>query len=130
MVKDIEKATEGYSTVLGLKPWKRGVTDVPETGCRSNFIPLGEQSILLIQPVVPATPIARFLEEHGEGLFNVCLLVDDLAEEIKSLRASGALVTNPVDLTSFPWPMREAWIERESTMGVNINLIESVKKKQ
>ena len=128
LVPDIEKALNLFTTVFGLRPWKYGVTEVPEEGIKSVIIPVGKgnlESIELLEPIDSQSPYGRFLQERGEGLYHISLLVDNLDAEVKSLRDKGVSVDEAYQLPpSFPIPARIAWVDPKSAFGVTIELVE------
>lgn len=88
IVKDIDKAVKYYESI-GIGPW----VDYPplgefkelkmpdEDGFRAitfKYVQLGPVQIQLGQPNEGDTPQKRFLEEHGEGVFHVGFVLDDV----------------------------------------------------
>ena len=60
---------------------------------------------------------------NGEGLFHICLAVDDVDAEIKSLKARGAEVLEIPPSPSIPY--KRGFIRRRSAKGVLIELVPS-----
>jgi len=58
------------------------------------MLPAGDSRIELLEPTVPDSPIAKFLEKRGPGLHHVAIRVPDLAAAAGRLRASGARLLN------------------------------------
>jgi methylmalonyl-CoA epimerase len=54
------------------------------------MIPLGESSIVLLEPTSADSPVGRFLEQRGEGLHHVALHVQDISGTLEALKAKGA----------------------------------------
>ena len=78
-VKDAEKTSKLYVNTLGLKiehdevvmdQGVRAIMMVPENGQSS--------AIELLEPVIPESPINKFLDNKGEGMHHVCDLVNDI----------------------------------------------------
>lgn len=100
VVRNIEEALEVYTKVLGFNPPPAGIIDVPEYGVKSAMLPIGNNYIELLESTQPDNLASQILEQRGEGLLHVCIEVDDVEAEIKSLKERG------VDVTEVP-PMGE-----------------------
>ena len=74
-VRSIEHAQRIYQA-LGLTVLKEEEED---EGVRSVMIPLGDSRLRLLEPLDKTTSVARFLDQHGEGLHHVALHVDDIS---------------------------------------------------
>lgn len=89
-VRDAEKTSLLYSETLGLKIEHDEV--VMDQGVRAiMMIPENSNSsaIELLEPVVPESPINKFLDNKGEGMHHVCYLVSDIWEGISHLKSMG-----------------------------------------
>jgi catechol 2,3-dioxygenase-like lactoylglutathione lyase family enzyme len=88
IVRDIEKAVKYYESI-GIGPW----VDYPPLGefkelkmpdadgfraITFKYVQLGPVQIQLGQPGKGDTPQGRFLKEHGEGVFHVGFVMDDV----------------------------------------------------
>ena len=101
VVKDIDKATQFYTSVLGLGPfgvfeWPRAEAmvgaEVRRFGMKVAFAALGDVSLELIQ-VLSGEPIhAEFVSRTGGGLHHLGFYVDDM----------------------------EGWIERFAKLGIGV----------
>ncbi len=98
VVKDLRKAIDRYATAFELR---RG-SEMAYNGIRSCFlyIPGTSQSIYLVQPVDSESPVSAFMGKDEQGLFGVAVLVDDLDEEVKSMRNRGIKVNDPTKVPS------------------------------
>ena len=54
---------------------------------RVAMVPVGESRIELLEPTVPESTIAKFLEKRGPGLHHVALQVTNLAETVERLKS-------------------------------------------
>ena len=88
-VSSIDEA-RGLYEALGLTI--EHVEEVPAEGVRVAFIPCGESSIELLEPMDEASPVARFLERRGPGIHHLCLGTSDVAGDDARLRAAGLSV--------------------------------------
>jgi methylmalonyl-CoA/ethylmalonyl-CoA epimerase len=85
VVRDMEQAMRFYRDTLGLHVHK--VETIEEQGVKAALLTLGDSEIELLEPVVPDTGVARYLERRGEGLHHVCFQVDDIERDLKLLKA-------------------------------------------
>jgi methylmalonyl-CoA epimerase len=84
-VRSIEQAQRIYQA-LGLHVLKEEEED---EGLRSVMIPLGDSRLRLLEPLDETTSVARFLEQHGEGLHHVALHVDDISGTFEEMKQAG-----------------------------------------
>jgi len=120
-VRDLDKAVKYYLDVLG------GVQECPvfqsATGDRKMArISVGKVSIELITPLGSDSPIAEFLEKHGEGLHHIGIDVGDIEEEIEALDARGVGLLNKEPIIRKGH--RAAYINPEAINGVSVELME------
>jgi methylmalonyl-CoA epimerase len=66
-----------------------GEETVPEQKVKIAFLPVEGTRLELLEPTAPDSPIAGFIERHGEGLHHLCLRVDDVGAAMERLRAQG-----------------------------------------
>jgi len=91
LVKDINEGISRYRDLLGLGEFI--VEELPGRGVITARVALGEQWLVLVQPVdVDGIP-ARHLAEHGEGFFLISFAVDDLQHAADSVVAAGSNMT-------------------------------------
>ncbi len=76
-----------YRDTLGLQV--RRLEMIEEQGVKAALLVLGNSEIELLEPVVPDTGIARYLEHKGEGLHHLCFQVDSVEEACRRLRSAG-----------------------------------------
>jgi methylmalonyl-CoA/ethylmalonyl-CoA epimerase len=84
-VRSIEQAQRLYQA-LGLTVLKQEEED---EGVRSVMIPLGDSRLRLLEPLDKTTSVARFLEQHGEGVHHVALHVDDISSTFEEMKQAG-----------------------------------------
>jgi methylmalonyl-CoA/ethylmalonyl-CoA epimerase len=92
VVRSIEASLPRYRTLLGLEAESEPRVFEPQ-GVRLCFLPTGREPaarIELVEPVDPASGVARFLASRGEGLHHVCLVTDDLPATLDALAAAEA----------------------------------------
>jgi methylmalonyl-CoA/ethylmalonyl-CoA epimerase len=97
-VRDLDQAVRQWTEVFGLKVVDR--FDVPGEGVRSVILSTGPRygesaCVELMQPLDPddhSQPIARWLAEHGDGVYHLAFRVDDIDSSEQSLADSGARI--------------------------------------
>jgi methylmalonyl-CoA epimerase len=85
VVSSIDDAYSFYRDALGLKVVREEV--IEDQGVRAALLDLGNSLLELLEPVVPDTGIARYLERKGEGLHHVCLEVPDIDGALADLKS-------------------------------------------
>lgn len=122
VVRDLDKAAELFSDILGLGAWDKRVAEDSENGVRLLSVPTGNTFIELIQPIRSDNRFARFLKERGEGLFHLCFFTEEFDKEIELWKKKGYSAEIET-ANSFPGhPFRLAWLSPESANGVWIEL--------
>ena len=58
-----------------------------DQGVKAALLDIGNSFLELLEPIMPDTGIARFLEKRGEGLHHVCLEVDDIHAALADLKS-------------------------------------------
>ena len=91
----VRSIAEGRALYEAMGLRVEAVEEVPDEGVRVAFIPCGESSIELLEPLSPESPIARFIEKRGPGIHHVCLASDDLRADDALLRQGGFEVLRP-----------------------------------
>lgn len=117
VVRNLDDALSMCLRLLGIMPnyVKRFETEKNH----SAFLPIGKNFIKLLQPIQPETPAANFLQTYGEGIYHICLTVDDLDSEVILLREKGIdiLPSEPESAT------KGIYLNPKYTKGVRIELI-------
>ena len=101
MVRDVQTTAENYWNILGIGPWAiceweepyiydRKYHGRPALGRdRIAIADVGGVQLELCQPVAGESIYRDFLEEHGEGLHHLDLLVDDVDNAARILARDG-----------------------------------------
>ena len=63
---------------------------LPEHATSLAMFPVGETYIELLESDKPGTGTSKWIAEHGEGLFHICLEVEDIDASMAELRAKGS----------------------------------------
>ena len=86
-VHSLEASIPFYRDVLGME--FEGTEVVAEQKVRVAFLVVGESRIELLEPTAADSPVARFLDKHGEGTHHLAYEVDDLAATLAGLKQQG-----------------------------------------
>lgn len=104
VVRDLDGAVRRYYEYFGIGPWRiyrfdeSTVSDATLHGRPANLrirvaiATLGEVALELIEPADDDSVFAEFLTDHGEGLCNLTLEVDDYDAALDTLAGRGAQV--------------------------------------
>src|SRR4030042_6169908 len=86
-VKDLDAGKKLYGSNLGLA--LKGDEVVESQKVKVSFIGVGESNLELLIPTADDSPVAKFLENKGEGFHHLALEVEDLAGALEELKAAG-----------------------------------------
>jgi methylmalonyl-CoA/ethylmalonyl-CoA epimerase len=92
VVKDAEAALKNYTGMYGFKVMMR--MEGPGGEFKVIQASLGDITLEFIQPMKPGTAHAKFLEERGGGLHHISYVTNDIARELKDLKAKGKQLQN------------------------------------
>ncbi len=114
-VKDLEKARDFFSSILGTKFSK--VMDVEEYDIQSVITPLGME---LVGARSKGGEVEKAIQKNGEGVYAVSLKVPDIEEAISELKEKGLRMIGRSQFGR----LKEAWFHPEDAYGVLIELCE------
>ncbi|HUE60613.1 MAG TPA: methylmalonyl-CoA epimerase [Acidimicrobiales bacterium] len=87
-VRDLDAAIDWYKQTFGANVVHRETVD--RDGVDEALIAVADSYIQLLTPTRQDSPVAKFLENKGEGLHHVGYRVDDCAEALRQAIAAGA----------------------------------------
>jgi methylmalonyl-CoA epimerase len=87
VVRSIDDAFALYRDTLGMSFLKEET--VEDQGVRAALLDMGNSFLELLEPTIPDTGIARYLEKRGEGLHHICLEVEDIHASLAGLKSRG-----------------------------------------
>ncbi len=90
LVRSTDEALRFYEDRLGLRVQSSEEIDSPRA--RLTYLETGNAYLQLVEPLDPASPLAAWLDEHGEGLHHICFGVDDVAEAVAAISDPGSPV--------------------------------------
>lgn len=86
-VKSIEEAKAFWEGVLGVP--MTGEEVVAEQKVKVAFFPMGESEVELLEPTEPDSPVAKFIENKGQGIQHVAFRVENIEKTLEDLKAKG-----------------------------------------
>jgi methylmalonyl-CoA epimerase len=124
-VRNTEDALTFYRDTLGLPVTKQETLDGP--GVQLTHLDMGNLELQLVQPLTDDHPIAKWIQERGEGLHHLCWDVGDNIQTAMERLPDYGLAAKPNEPHSAPQGGSAAFIQPELTRGV---LWEMTTKKQ
>ena len=120
--QDLSAARELYTRLLGTEPYKE--ERVEEQGVTTLFFRTGESKVELLEATRHDSPIATYLERHGEGIHHVAFEVADIRAEMARLRNEGfrLLQEEPTVGADDKWV---CFVHPKSAGGVLVELCQS-----
>jgi methylmalonyl-CoA epimerase len=96
---------------------------LPQYNTRLAMYPVGQTYIELLESDGDNTETARWIAEHGEGLFHICLEVEDIEDALDELKRKGVKLIDEQPRIGHA-NSRIAFIDPKSTGNVVIELVE------
>jgi methylmalonyl-CoA epimerase len=120
-VADLDAAVAWYRAMFGATVAHRERID--SDGVEEALLKVADSYIQLLTPVRPDSPVARYLERHGEGLHHVGYRVADVAAALETMKAEGARV---IDETPRPGSRGTtvAFVHPKAAFGTLIELVQ------
>ena len=120
-VNSLEESVKFYEDILGLK--LQGVETVEEQKVKVAFLPVGDTEIELLEATTPDSPIAKFIENKGQGVQHVAFRVDDLEKALEEMKKLGIRLIDEKPRYG-AGGARIAFLHPKSTNGVLVELCE------
>ncbi|HWF78585.1 MAG TPA: VOC family protein [Caulobacteraceae bacterium] len=93
-VKDLDASVGRYETLYGTQVSDR--SESPQAGMKMAFFRFPDSYVELVSNLGADGPIAKRLEDRGEGVHLIAMKVDDLEKAVAELRDKGVrLVGDP-----------------------------------
>src|SRR5262245_10873039 len=86
-VKDMQAVMRVFRDTLGL-PFEYE-EDFPQYQTKIAMFPVGETYLELLEATGAESDVAKWLAEKGQGLYHICLEVEDIAAALAELKAKG-----------------------------------------
>ena len=120
-VKDMAKMQEIFENKLGIN--LEYEENFPQYNTKIAMYPIGDTYLEVLESNDPKTETSRWIEEHGEGLFHICLEVEDIDSALTELREKGVKLLDEVPRVGHGGA-RIAFLDPESTGNLLIELAE------
>jgi methylmalonyl-CoA/ethylmalonyl-CoA epimerase len=114
-VKNIDEVLPYYEKCLGMKCAAR--EEVASQKVKVAFFPVGDTRIELLEPTSPESPIAKFLEQKGEGVHHIAFDTDSVEDQLKQAKDNGVRLINETPVPG-AHGMQVAFLHPKSTYGV------------
>ena len=101
------------------------IEEVASEGVKTSFFASGPNKIELLQATNPNSPIAKFIENKGEGIHHIAFAVLDIEEEVKRLQNEGFVVLNEIPKKGADNKL-VVFLHPKSTNGVLIELCQEI----
>jgi methylmalonyl-CoA/ethylmalonyl-CoA epimerase len=120
-IKDLEPPKKLYGGSLNLE--HKGDEVVASQKVQVSFFKVGESNIELLLPTAPDSPVAKFLENKGEGFHHLALEVEDIDDAVQELKAAGVRLIDETPREG-AHGTRVAFIHPKSTFGLLVELVQ------
>ena len=115
VVRSIDEAIKYYEKVLGLLC--KGREEIPLQKVRMAFFLVGDVRLELLEPTSADSPVAKYLEKHGEGLHHVAFATDDIIGQLQQAKQAGCNLLNEAPVEGAGGKL-VAFLHPKSTHGV------------
>lgn len=119
-VNDLKEALKLYES-LGLHVDK--IETVEEQKVTTAFIPCGEVNIELLEAIGNEGPVAKFIENRGEGIHHLSIRVKDIEAHLDTLKEKGIRLVDETPRKG-AHNSKIAFIHPKAMKGVLIELCE------
>jgi methylmalonyl-CoA epimerase len=120
-VADLDAAVAWYQSMFGATVAHR--ERVESDGVEEALLRVADSYVQLLTPTTPESPVARYLERHGEGLHHVGYRVADVSSVLETMKSQGARV---IDATPRPGSRGTtvAFVHPKGSFGTLIELVQ------
>jgi len=120
-VRDLDAAVGWYQRTFGARVAHR--ERIEADGVDEVLLAVGGSYVQLLTPWREASPVARFLDRHGEGVHHVGYRVADCGAALEAVRAQGARVVDEHPRTGSRGTT-VAFLHPKGAFGTLIELVE------
>ena len=120
-VKEIKQATRFYTEILGIQ--LQNIEEVTDQKVKVGFFPITDSEIELLESTAPDGPVAKYIENKGEGIQHIAFRVENLAETLQELKAKGVRLIDEAPRKG-AGGAKIAFIHPKETNGVLVELCE------
>jgi methylmalonyl-CoA/ethylmalonyl-CoA epimerase len=120
-VKSMKESRDLFESKLGFE--LEYEEHLPQYHTRLAMYPVGQTYIELLESDREGTETSRWIAEHGEGLFHICLEVEDIESALTELRQKGIKLIDEAPRIGHA-NSKIAFLDPSSTGNVLIELVE------
>lgn len=121
IVADLDSAVDAYQRTLGLGPFE--YEELAERDVATARVRVGDAWIVLVSPRSKDSPVADYLETHGEGFFLMSFGVDNLEQAMAELTGKGSLPADTKPRTGIlGWQVAD--LGTEDSLGARFHVTE------
>ena len=120
-VNDIREVMRIFQEKLGLT--LEYEEDFPQYQTKIAMYPVGQTYLELLQATGPDSDTGKWIAEKGQGLYHICLEVEDIEGALAELKAKGVRLLDERPKPGHGWT-RIAFLDPKSTGDVLIELVE------
>ena len=120
-VNDLDAFVDTLTDKLGLT--LEYTEAFPQYRTKMAMLPVGETYLEVIQPTAPTSDTARWIADRGEGLYHICLEVDDIEGALAELKEKGVRLLDEAPRAGHA-NTRIAFLDPKSTADVLIELVQ------
>jgi methylmalonyl-CoA epimerase len=114
-VRSIDQAKPFFEKVLGLPCEDEEVVESQKV--KTAFFAVGEVHIELLEPTSDDSPIAKFLENKGEGIHHIAYKTDDIENQLNQAKEGGCRLIHETPIAG-AGGKQVAFLHPKSTYGV------------
>jgi methylmalonyl-CoA epimerase len=89
-VRDLDAAVAWYAEMFGASVAHREI--IERDGVEEALLKVADSYIQLLTPISEQSPVAKYLDQRGEGIHHVGYRVDDCGAALETLKAHGTRV--------------------------------------
>ena len=121
-VRNIDVAKQVFEDVLGLSLKYEEELEPDDT--KLAMYPVGETYLELLQGTSDRAMTSKWLDQHGEGIWHMCLEVDDINGALAELKQKGVKLLDEQPRDGHGGSL-VAFVDPESTSNIVIELTQS-----
>ena len=121
-VNSADDALSVFDILFGLKA--DHMEQIPDQGVKAAILRVGDTNIEFIEPTDPEGGVAKFIEKKGEGVHHICIEVDNIDGELRSLAARGVELIDKQARKGLAGKI--GFLHPRATKGVLIELVQKV----
>ncbi len=122
-VKNLETSIALFSRLLGKSPDR--TETVEQQKVHTAIFSLKDSALELLEPASPDSVIAKFIEDRGEGVHHIAIVVYDIAAELVRLKEEGFQLVDEKPRKGADNCL-VAFVHPKSTNGVLIELSQKI----